>query len=298
MFKLFRRILGGSLCKSFPFHEPGTAEACRVRTSVLEIEDARSSAMLCALGDAPRIPPFLGRPVPAHIPPDAAFVSDIRLPCDLDAYLVQQGNTLEDIARCQRVLAMNHVILEIGCGGGEIAWQIASKNPHTGVIATDKYDVAGPAGEGSFYRKMARDWKDGRLKVQQTIPDNLAVLRAEAELIRYLPCRRIDTVLLVNPEPAVGEAFVSAVEKEGWLELLKPGKRKIVIKPYSREMNVMSCGGYEFDHSEDWSCGLGFILGSALPFKEAGPVNWSVDLSSASPYGRNSTQHRVYVCGD
>jgi len=228
----------------------------------------------------------------------AAAVSEIRLVDPLEAYLIQQGNSLESIAHLQNILKMGEVILETGCGSGEGAWLIASGNPAMGVIATDKYELAGPAEGGSYYRKVAEDWQTGRLKVQQALLPNLVVLRAESDIARYLPKGRVDSILLVNPEPKVAAAFVDTLETSNLLEHLKPGDRKIVIKPFSREMNVMSCGGYEFDHSEDWSCGLGFILGSSLPFKKVSSVQWSVDLSKASPYGRNSTQHSVYICGD
>jgi hypothetical protein len=288
MFKLLARFLGVSPCPNPSRRESGAdVDPAFANSTPLHSDIACMAATAAA------------HPIQAPgVSTAAAVVSQIRLPNDMDAYLLQKGNASEDIARFHRVLSMGHVILELGCGGGEVAWQIASRNPQAGVIATDKFDLTGPSDEGSFYRKVARAWESGQLLIQQTILDNLVVLRAEADLLQYLPKRSIDTVLLINPEPAVGEAFVGSVQRQKWLDAVKPGDRRIVIKPFSREMNVMSCGGYEFDHSEDWSRGLGFILGSALHFKKAHPVQWSVDLSNASPYCKNSTQNSVYVCGE
>lgn len=226
------------------------------------------------------------------------FLSEIVLHDSLDAYLTLQGNSPQDIAVLHRILMMDQIILETGCGGAEIAWEIARKNPNTGVIATDKYDLTGVAGESSHYGKVARAWQEGCLKTQQSTLPNLIILKAESEILQFLPDNSIDSILVINPEPVIGAAFVESIEKSGLLGKVKPGRKRIVIKPYSREMNVMSCGGYEFDHSEDWSCGLGFVLGSTLPFKKVHAVQWCVDLSSVSPYCKNSTQNCVYALGD
>ena len=38
-----------------------------------------------------------------------------------------------------------------------------------------------------------------------------------------------------------------------------------MILPHCREIGIYACGGYEFDHSEDWSLGLGYLMDSAFP---------------------------------
>jgi len=216
----------------------------------------------------------------------------------LEMYLIEQGNPVEEIQKLHDIMKMDRVVLEIGCGRGEIAWEIASKNPDMGVLATDKYDWTIPLKECSHYQKIGQAWKDRLLEAQVKPLDNLVILRSEDDVMDYLPDRSIDSVLLVNPEPNVGRAFIKWMSRPYILKKIKPGPRRMVIKPFSREMGVMACGGYEFEHGEDWSRGLGFLMDGPLMFKKSDPVQWSVNLSAASPYSRNSTQTGVYIFGN
>jgi hypothetical protein len=228
----------------------------------------------------------------------------LKLPTAADAgfdllthYLAGQGNPPADIARLPQVLGKARVILEIGCGSSEVAWQIALKNPDIGVIATDQYAWETPAEEGSFYQKVAAAWRDGKLAAQQDTPQNLVILRAESEILRLLPDRSIDTLLLINAEPAMGKAFVDFLLQDDLFRKIRPGHKQLIILPHCREMGVMACGGYEFEHAEDWSRGLHYIMDGRLRFHRGDRLQWGVDLLRASPYSRNSTQNAVFVYG-
>jgi hypothetical protein len=258
------------------------------RTNSLGLHDSPGS--LAAKADNLRIRPEL-------LQNDTPLEVDSNLPL-LNGYLLAQGNTAAEIARLHYVLKKPTVILEIGCGSGEVAWQIAQKNPNIGVIATDQFNCPVPADASFGYQQVAEAWQNGCLPVQQTTPDNLLVLRAECELLQFLPCRAIDTLLLINAEPIVGRNFVNFIQGEAFCRKLRPGHRQIVILPYCREMGVMACGGYEFDHAEDWSRGLGYILGSRLAFKKGARMQWGVDLRRVSPYSGNSTQSDIFVYGE
>ena len=232
------------------------------------------------------------RPWPAHLMPNSS--RGLKL---LETYLQNQGNDSAIIVRLGQLLSMNQVVLEIGCGSGEVAFEIALKNPDTGVIATDQYDwtIAAPS---SQYGKVALAWHDRKLPAQQNMPPNLVLLRAEAEVLLYLPDQVIDSILLINPEPAVGKAFLNYLHQNHLHHKIKPGASQIIILPYSRELGVMTCGGYEFDHSEDWSKGLGFLMESPFTFRKSPNVHWGVDLRQSSPYSKRSTQCDVYVYGN
>ncbi|MFC1505178.1 hypothetical protein ACFL5W_01535 [Thermodesulfobacteriota bacterium] len=253
--------------------------------------------------------PFRSKIGPQPVAPVATLTNETNKPIDckafvgnqvsqLTTYLNEQQNLPDDIAKLHRILGMQHVILEIGCGDCGLAREIALKNPAWGVIATDKYAWNIPLKDGSHYQKIAVEWKEKRLEAQQAMPDNIVTLRAEADILRFLPNSSLETVLLVNPEPLVGRALLDFISEPALYAKIKPGLRQIVIIPFSREMGVVTCGGYEFDHTEDWSQGLGFIMASGFAFQAAGKVQWGVDLRGASLYSKNSTQSNVYVCGN
>jgi hypothetical protein len=215
----------------------------------------------------------------------------------LSHYLFGQGNPPAEIARLPQVLNQDRVILEIGCGSCEVAWQIALRNPDIGVIATDLYPWETPAEEGSFYQKVATAWRAGSLPVQQDAPPNLVILRAESEILRLLPDRAIDTLLLINPEPLMGKAFIDFLVGNDLFRKIRPGPKQIAIIPYCREMGVMACGGYEFQHADDWSRGLDYVMDGRLRFQRGDRLQWGVDLHRTSPYSRNSTQGGVFIYG-
>ena len=219
-------------------------------------------------------------------------------PSALFHYLTGRGNHIEDISKANDILRMPRVLLEVGCGSGEAAHRIALKNPDMGVIATDLYDCGGDPANGSYYGRIARLWCARQLPAQQGAPPNLVFIRAEGGLLRHLPAAAIDTILLINPEPLVGQAFIQMIKDAGIASKLKPGPDQIVILPYSRELGVMACGGFSFEHDADWSRGLGYILGSGLSFRQGLPVQWGVDLLQVSAYTGNSTQRDVYIYGD
>lgn len=215
------------------------------------------------------------------------------------AYLMRQGNRPATIVRLNRILEMGTVIFELGCGTAEIAWQIASRNPSIGVIATDIYQSPCLTGSVSGYAKASRAWANGLLKAQMFAPTNLVILRAGACLLSLLPPESISTVLLVNPEPAVGRAFLRLLaETPIACRAMRPGSHQLVIKPFSKKMGIATCGGYEFNNEADWSRGIGFMRDSPFVFTDAPRIQWDVDLGVFSDYSKNSTQAGVSVCGN
>jgi hypothetical protein len=216
----------------------------------------------------------------------------------IDNYLTDQGNSAPDIAKCHRILQYPHIILEIGCGSCEVAMQIAARNPHSGIIATDLYECPTLPDPGSHYHRVAHAWKERYLAPQQQPLDNLVILKAEIEILRHLPEQTVDSVLIINPEPKIGKILLGAILAGALHARIKPGARQIVILPYCREMGVYACGGCEFDHDQDWSLGLGFLMASGFEFRKSDRIQWGVDLYRTSPYWRNSTQTDVYVCGN
>ena len=216
----------------------------------------------------------------------------------VDSYLQDQGNNSADIAKLHQVLQYPYVILEIGCGGCELAMQIAEQNHSLGIIATDLYECPTGNDTGSGYHRVARDWKESRLAAQQVPLENLVVLKSEIDLLRLLPDQSVNTVLIINPEPKVGKILLDTLYRDSLHARIKPGPKQIVILPYCREMGVFACGGYEFEHDEDWSRGLGFMMASGFKFRKAQQVQWGVDLYRTSPYWRSSTQTDVFVYGN
>ena len=216
---------------------------------------------------------------------------------DLTFYLIMQENVSADISRLKNILKTSEIILEIGCGSGNVASKIAWENPGIGVIATDLYDWELPDPCGSSYQKTALAWKKRQLDIQSDAPDNLVLLRADANILCHLPQNAVDTIFLVNPEPKVGQAFMEFLSDPDMYRKIKPGAKQIVILPFSREMGVTCCGGYEFDHREDWSRGLGFMMSSRFDFRKGDSVQWRVDLAKSSSYSPNSTQKDVFVFG-
>jgi hypothetical protein len=247
--------------------------------------------------------PYRADQPPAHHP-DTSVSNTVSEPIPADDpvrlhdYLTSQRNCQADIRKLNSILAMQHIILEIGCGSCEIARQIAGRNPGWGVIATDLYDSDEPGNAtGSRYQRVAGSWKTRGLASQQLPYGNLVVLRAQIEILGLLPYGCVDSVLVVNAEPKVGKSIVGKLYENCLYRRIKPDDKQIVILPHCREIGIYACGGYEFDHSEDWSLGLGYLMDSAFQFKKADPVQWGVDLYRSSPYSGNSTQKNVYIHG-
>jgi len=215
---------------------------------------------------------------------------------DLRTYLRARGNPEDEIDRCLQISARARLILEIGCGDGEVARRIAMRNPHVGILATDIYDASSE--RTSHYGRVARKWELRQLEAQKQPLSNLVLLRAEGDVLDRLPDASLDSALLIHPEPSVAADFFAGIACRGLKTRFKPGTDALVVKPFSREIGVMACGGFEFDHGNDWSQGLGFLIESPFVFQSSPPVHWSVDLSRSSLYARNSTQNQVFVCRD
>jgi hypothetical protein len=213
-------------------------------------------------------------------------------------YLLNLENCSRDIDKLGAILRMPRVLLEIGCGNAEVALKIALKNPAIGVVATDLYDCSVELPGEYCYGRVAREWRDRRLPAQTDPPANLVILRAEANFLHYLPLDALDTIILINPEPLVGKAFLELLQTESLSSRVKKGPMQIVILPYSRQLGVAVSGGCSFNHDTDWSRGLGFMMGSGLLFKRGEPVQWGVDLSRISPFTKQSTQKDLYIYGE
>ncbi len=215
----------------------------------------------------------------------------------LNGYLRAAENAAEDCGRLARLLSMPRILLEIGCGDGRVARQIALKNPDLAVIATDAYEWDGPADGGSQYRRVALAWCGRQLAVQQEMPANLVLLRAQVEILPYLPAACLDHLLLIHPEPQTARSILDRLAQENFYRALKAGARQIVVVPFCREMGVFACGGFEFEHDADWSRGLGVLTASRFVFTRAERVQWGVDLPRTSLYTGGSTQTDVFVAG-
>lgn len=246
------------------------------------------------------VPPLPALPGNAQPMPEIAGLECVpgQALVGLTQYLTVQENPPEDIAKLRELLRRPRVILEIGCGAGEAALAIARQNPELGVVASDCFDWSTPFEKGSHYGKIAQAWKHRSLMVQHDAPDNLVVLRARVDILRHLPEGILDTVLLINAEPAVGKICLDFIFSPPIITKIKPGDRQVVILPYSREMGVGACGGCQFEHDPDWSRGLGYLMGSGKPFRRIQRDQWGVDLRRFSPYSRNSTQSDVYAYGE
>lgn len=219
-------------------------------------------------------------------------------PLALDAHLDANGNAPGTIMEVLNVLSMETVIVEIGCGSAEVAWQIAVKNPGIGVIATDIYQLPCSTEPYSDYGKVARIWRNRMLRAQIFKPANLAIIRTEADILPLLPRHSIDTLMMINPEPRVGKSFLDYIsENERFENIIKPGPLQIVVKPFSRVTGMADGCCLEFEHGSDGSRGLGFLMESRFAFRKGNRVQWFVDLNSASAYSRRSTQQDVYVHG-
>ena len=216
---------------------------------------------------------------------------------ELEAYLRANENGDESIARLRHLLPAAQVLLEIGCGDAQVGLQIAVKNPEMAVIATDAYEWEGQEGGASRYRRVALAWRARRLAAQQLAPSNLAVLRAQIDILGFMPAASVDHLLLIHPEPQVARVILDRLAAPDFYRVLKPGARQIVVLPYCREMGVCACGGFEFEHGADWSRGLGALMDSKFGFERAERIHWGVDLSKASLYTGNSTQTDVFVTG-
>ena len=241
-------------------------------------------------------------PVVTKVPPQIAASMEADSSAQpwttLDAYLNGEGNPAEDIQKLHSLLGMSTVLLEIGCGDGGVARQIALKNPGMAVVATDVYLWEVPLPAGSHYRQVALAWKQRQLAAQQAPLENLVLLRAQVALLRHFPRQSVDTVLMIHPEPRVGKEVLERLAEPAFCRSLKPGPRRIVALPYSRELGCWVCGGHEFDHGPDWSRGLGFLMESRFAFSKGRRVQWGIDLPRASRYTSNSTQTEVYVAGE
>jgi hypothetical protein len=216
----------------------------------------------------------------------------------LSTYLTAQKNSYEDIRQLDNVLQLPYIILEIGCGCGMLASEIARNNPAVGVIATDLYDDTIPFQYGSGYQKTALCWKGRQLECQQGHPHNFVLLRANIDILSHLPEASINTILMVNPEPSVGRLIMETLADHTIYRKIRPGEKQVVILPFSREMGVTCCGGNEFYHDADWSRGLGFMMASGFEFRKGDPVQWHVNLSKFSHYSRYSTQQDLYILGN
>lgn len=239
----------------------------------------------------------------AHPPGADKRPGDHFLPCDdslnlLNAYLLSHENCHEDISKLKKIIEMANIIFEIGCGSGEVAYEISLKNPQWGVIAIDKFDWATPIKAGSHYQKVAVAWREKQLKIQQyLLPDNLVVLRAEADILRFFPDHCIDSALMLNPEPKVCEAFLKFISENSWYQKIKPGFNQILVVPFSREMGVTVCGGFECAYTEERPGEMGFLKTCLFQFRRGEKYHWGLDLTRASAYSRNSALNDVYVYG-
>lgn len=217
---------------------------------------------------------------------------------ELKQYLLLQENISTDFEKIEYVLSLPRIILEIGCGTADVAGQIALKNPDVGIIASDKFDWDIDSGDHSYYRKVALDWKERKLPVQKSLPENLVLLRADAEIIRFFPDRSIDTVLLMNPEPMVAKSFLLSVSCTSLFKKLKPGDPQILVIPFSRQMGLMASGSLEFDHDGSCPKGISYLTTGPFAFRKGQKEHWGLDLSRISSYSKNSTLNDVYIFSD
>lgn len=217
---------------------------------------------------------------------------------ELKEYLLFQENIFGDFDKIEYVLNMPRVILEIGCGTGDAARQIALNNPDIGVIASDKFDWCFHSAKYSHYQRVAMDWKEKKLPVQKSLPENLILIRAETNIIRYFPDHSIDTVLLMNPEPKVAESSLLLLSNPCLFKKLKPGVTQILVIPFSRQMGLMASGSFEFDHSEHCPRGIGYITSGPFAFRKGLRKYWGLDLSRLSGYSKNSAISDVFIFGN
>lgn len=144
-----------------------------------------------------------------------------------EVYLELNDNDVEDAEKAFRIFSeYDEIVFEIGAGHGNVALEIAEKNPKVGVVAIDVYN------EHTGYNVLYGLWKKGKLKPQTANLDNLVLLRAEPDLLKLLPPRLISHVLLVNFERMALQGTLDILSVSGDQSPLKE-KSSIWLKPFT-----------------------------------------------------------------
>ena len=175
----------------------------------------------------------------------------------LQGYLRQKKNSRQNITKVNFVVEGfrgKGIILEIGCGTAKTAKTIAERNPDVGVIATDIYESYFSL--DYIYIMWAQMWEKGLLAAQRVDLDNLAVVRTDTNIIKFIPGHSLSHILLVNPEHEVLIELLEVINSKQISKKIK-ADTLIVVKPFFRKsVDLLESQGFRVVGKEIFSVNL------------------------------------------
>ena len=213
---------------------------------------------------------------------DRAMQAGGKTVADLIAYLTGflRRNPDKDVQKAVDFVSASlnndgKVLVELGGGNGNVALELAQRNPGLNIISTDVYDSDfKPEPDGIDYGEYARSWEQGTLPAQEAKKENLALLRADASLLLSLPDYSVDYILLVNPVKQVLSSIFGPDHNE-IMRKLKPGGQ-IVVKTLT-----------------SFNAHIGFYVPEGL--RNVGEEFLGVNLNTAAHFEGESTEKDIYV---
>ncbi|MBF0217074.1 MAG: hypothetical protein HQL30_08790 [Candidatus Omnitrophica bacterium] len=144
----------------------------------------------------------------------------------LREYLAELNpNHPEQVKRAVEILmSKSRIVIDAGCGNADPARAMAEADKEAGVIAFDIYN-AGPGVAG--FSRDALAWESNTLEAQKDQPGNLAILRADIRLLKYLPDNSMDKFIAGSPGFGLWEDIMGTAPKI--LAKLKAGGELIII---------------------------------------------------------------------
>ncbi len=179
----------------------------------------------------------------------------------MDVYLLSLQNTEESVMKMRSLITSpsdnvrsTKKLLELEAGSTAVAEAIAKKNEgEMDVIATDEWD-SNPETAQKEYLQYGQDFEHGQLIAQKSSLGNIVAIRAYADLIRYIPDKSLDYILLVNPSRAIIKDLVVLIREFGLADKLKPTGQIIIKTGQSVEQYLgLISAKFDFTSSDNFN---------------------------------------------
>ena len=190
-----------------------------------------SQALASVSAEAPMLSGSPRRRMAALVARERRRISVANLMPRFDEYLRLMGNRTGDIQKAVQLLARQRfsrrlsLLVELGAGRAQIAFELAMRHPNLLVLAADVYDPS--------YELISSDWDNRKFLAHDFPLKNLAVLRAGVDILHYLPDESLKTLLLINPEGTVASSVTQLIS-DGIIQRKLQPKPQVVVKPFER----------------------------------------------------------------